>query len=69
MWNYLHEADNLLYKVKRTSRNSIMLGQDFDVEEAEAIHEAGDSFDTDTKQMTAVAPSVEDGLIHSESIL
>ena len=69
MWNYLHEADNLLYKVKRTSRNSIMLGQDFDVEEAEAIHEAGDSFDTDTKQMTAVAPSIEDDLIHSESIL
>jgi hypothetical protein len=46
-----------------------MLGQDFDVEEAEAIHEAGDSFDTDTKQMTAVAPSIEDDLIHSESIL
>ena len=59
MWNYLHEADNLLYKVKRTSRNSIMLGQDFDVEEAEAIHEAGDVFDTE-KQMTAVAAPVDD---------
>lgn len=60
MWNYLHEADNLLYKVKRTSRNSIMLGQDFDVEEAEAIHEAGDSFDSEGKRMTAVAEPIEE---------
>lgn len=60
MWNYLHEADNLLYKVKRTSRNSIMLGQDFDVEETEAIHEAGDSIENDTKQMTAVANPVDE---------
>jgi hypothetical protein len=36
-----------------------MLGQDFDVEEAEAIHEAGDVFDTE-KQMTAVAAPVDD---------
>ncbi|MCR4998745.1 MAG: GGDEF domain-containing protein [Lachnospiraceae bacterium] len=69
MWNYLHEADNLLYKVKRTSRNSIMLGQDFDVEEAEAIHEAGDSFDTEGKSMTAVAPSPVDPLIQTESLI
>jgi diguanylate cyclase (GGDEF)-like protein len=26
IWQYLHEADNMLYKVKRKSRNSIMLG-------------------------------------------
>ena len=26
LWNFLHEADNLLYKVKTRSRNSIMLG-------------------------------------------
>ena len=28
MWNYLHSADSLLYKVKKKSRNSILLGHD-----------------------------------------
>lgn len=28
VWDYLHEADNLLYKVKVKSRNSIMLGHE-----------------------------------------
>ena len=34
LWNYLHAADSLLYKVKKKSRNSILLGHSFDSEES-----------------------------------
>ena len=30
LWNYLHAADSLLYKVKKKSRNSILLGHSLD---------------------------------------
>ncbi len=34
LWNYLHSADNLLYKVKKKSRNSILLGHSSEVTES-----------------------------------
>lgn len=45
LWNFLHEADNLLYKVKTRSRNSIMLGTIMGGAEREnVLSEDGDSF-------------------------
>ena len=45
MWNFLHEADNLLYKVKTRSRNSIMLGTIFgNAERDRVMAEDGDAF-------------------------
>ena len=41
-WNYLHAADALLYKVKKKSRNSIMLGHSIDGEDDEILSENGE---------------------------
>lgn len=41
-WNYLHAADTLLYKVKKRSRNSIMLGHVIDGEDDDVITEDGE---------------------------
>ena len=41
-WNYLHAADTLLYKVKKKSRNSIMLGHKLDGIDDEIITEEGE---------------------------
>ena len=34
VWDYLHEADELLYQVKKVSRNSIRMGHPGDAERA-----------------------------------
>ena len=41
-WNYLHAADTLLYKVKKKSRNSIMLGHSMDVDNEDVMTEDGE---------------------------
>ena len=42
-WNYLHAADALLYKVKKKSRNSIMLGHKIDGVDDEVLTEEGEA--------------------------
>ncbi len=38
LWNYLHAADNNLYKVKKKSRNSILLSQSSDSSDTDTTH-------------------------------
>ena len=42
-WNYLHAADALLYKVKKKSRNSIMLGHKIDGVDDDVLTEEGEA--------------------------
>lgn len=59
MWNYLHSADNLLYKVKSKSRNSIMLGHSIDGE--------GSQVEEDGKGSFAAIPKMNFGNIEDEA--
>ena len=57
LWNFLHEADNLLYKVKTRSRNSIMLGTIMGgADRDNVISEDGDSFTANARDRMEKKP-------------
>ena len=39
LWNYLHAADSLLYKVKKKSRNSILLGHSYNSDGSTSVED------------------------------
>ena len=58
VWNYLHAADRMLYKVKRKSRNSIMVGHAKNGEEQTAFEQgAAEAPIIETEQKESFAPS------------
>ena len=58
IWNYLHAADNLLYKVKSKSRNSIMLGQNAANGEEEITESSGEVMEN--KEISNPVSNIED---------